>query len=326
MSTDSRIPISLISGFLGAGKTTLLRHFLSQKPTHENWGILINEFGQVGIDADLLPDTSNIMQIAGGCICCTTAPLLRVNLNRLIQKKPDRILVELSGLGHPAGVINLLNTPSYQQIVRLASILGVVDLSLLSNPNYAAHPLFQEQLSAAHVLMGSKADTLSESVAWQRLANVQQHLALAHTALTLIRHGKADLRWLDGAVERATPLPFISSSKPRPYKITSPVQRSNIGEWEVHFQQGDFYSISYHATLSAPLTMAQLFALASVGANGLWRLKGILHTQQGWKSLNCSTSSQSIQSTSPTIKSKMVLLCQTADLLHLQQVIFSILG
>lgn len=324
MSTPSNIPVTLISGFLGAGKTTLLRHFLSQQPTHENWGLLINEFGQVGIDADLLPDASHIVQIAGGCICCTTAPLLRVNLNRLIQKKPDRIIIELSGLGHPAGVIHLLNTN--QQTVRLAGILGIVDLALLSNPRYAAHPLFQEQLSLAHVLMGSKADQLTETEAWQRLSTVQKELGLDNAALTLIRHGKADLSWLDGAINSANASLFRVSSKARAYHIASPMQQSNIGEWEVRLQQGDFYSINYHAKLHTALNMQQFFALAALCGNGLWRLKGILHTEQGWKSLNCSRNSQTIQPAAPIIHSKMVLLCQAEDLQHMQQVIFNLLS
>jgi hypothetical protein len=71
--------------------------------------------------------------------------------------------------------------------------------------------------------------------------------------------------------------------------------------------------------------MAQLFALASLYANGLWRLKGILHTEQGWKSINCSSNSQTIQPASPLIKSKLVVLCQAEDLKKMQQAIFDIL-
>ena len=102
----SQIPTHLIAGPLGAGKTTLIRHLLAQKPAGERWAVLINEFGQIGLDAALLEqgdDGIAMAEVAGGCLCCVNGAPFQVGLGRLLRKaRPDRLLIEPSGLGHPA--------------------------------------------------------------------------------------------------------------------------------------------------------------------------------------------------------------------------------
>jgi len=75
MSASRPIPTNLISGFLGAGKTTAILHLLRQKPADERWAVLVNEFGEIGVDGALLgnPDEVFIREVAGGCICCALA-------------------------------------------------------------------------------------------------------------------------------------------------------------------------------------------------------------------------------------------------------------
>ncbi|MBU3825669.1 MAG: GTP-binding protein, partial [Candidatus Oceanisphaera merdipullorum] len=82
----------LVMGFLGTGKTTLLRHLLANKPEHERWAILVNEFGEVGIDGALLTEQgATIKEIPGGCLCCVSGLPFQIGLNALLHKaKPDR--------------------------------------------------------------------------------------------------------------------------------------------------------------------------------------------------------------------------------------------
>ena len=111
-----KIPTNIITGFLGVGKTTAIQQLLKQKPAHETWGILVNEFGQIGIDGTLLSaftDTLTdqterivVKEVPGGCLCCVAGLPMKMGLNMLISKaKPDRILIEPTGLGHLQQVI-----------------------------------------------------------------------------------------------------------------------------------------------------------------------------------------------------------------------------
>ena len=82
------VPTNLISGFLGVGKTTAIRHLLANKPANERWAVLVNEFGEIGIDGATLAsdDGVDIREVAGGCVCCTSGPMLRVALTRLLRQ------------------------------------------------------------------------------------------------------------------------------------------------------------------------------------------------------------------------------------------------
>ena len=99
---------NVITGFLGVGKTSAILHLLSQKPVHERWAVLVNEFGEIGVDGSLFEGQHAkeqgifIREVPGGCMCCCFWVTHGIALNQLLAKaKPDRLLVEPTGLGHP---------------------------------------------------------------------------------------------------------------------------------------------------------------------------------------------------------------------------------
>ncbi|WP_099832140.1 CobW family GTP-binding protein [Salmonella enterica] len=100
---------NLITGFLGSGKTTSILHLLAHKDPAEKWAVLVNEFGEVGIDGALLADSGALLkEIPGGCMCCVNGLPMQVGLNTLLrQGKPDRLLIEPTGLGHPKQILDL---------------------------------------------------------------------------------------------------------------------------------------------------------------------------------------------------------------------------
>ena len=159
------VPTNIITGFLGAGKTSAILSLLKQKPTNERWAILVNEFGEIGVDANLIKSQlSNskdiyIREVSGGCMCCASGLPMQVALNQLLtEAKPDRLLIEPSGLGHPLEVLQILSNQYYKNILSLNKTITLVDARNLTNPRYTGHDIFNQQLNIADIIVGSKYD------------------------------------------------------------------------------------------------------------------------------------------------------------------------
>ncbi|WP_447778268.1 CobW family GTP-binding protein [Pseudomonas chlororaphis] len=157
------IPTHVIAGPLGAGKTSLIQHLLAQRPAHERWAVLINEFGQIGLDAALLTrdeDGIALGEVAGGCLCCVNGAPFQVGLGRLLRKaRPDRLFIEPSGLGHPAQLLQQLREAPWQQVLAVQPCVLVLDAQALA----AGKPLpraQQEALPSAGLLLLNKEEGL----------------------------------------------------------------------------------------------------------------------------------------------------------------------
>jgi G3E family GTPase len=192
------IRVNLITGFLGTGKTTLIHRLLKQRPGNESWAVLVNEFGEAGMDAALL-DAGGVAveEIASGCLCCVAGPAFSVGLNRLIREhRPDRILIEPSGLGHPARVLEQLRSPLYRDILRIQATLCVMDARHLASPRHREHPNFIDQIHLADVLVANKADHYGEADE-QALLDFVAALDPPKARLLITRQGQADAGLLD---------------------------------------------------------------------------------------------------------------------------------
>jgi len=157
------IPTHVIAGPLGAGKTSLIKHLLAQRPANERWAVLINEFGQIGLDAALLTlddDGIALGEVAGGCLCCVNGAPFQVGLGRLLRKaKPDRLFIEPSGLGHPAQLLKQLKAAPWQDVLAVQPCVLVLDAQALA----AGKPLPQAQkdaLASAGLLVLNKDEGL----------------------------------------------------------------------------------------------------------------------------------------------------------------------
>lgn len=189
------IPTHVIGGPLGAGKTSLIKRLLAQKPAHERWAVLINEFGQIGLDAALLATDADgiaLGEVAGGCLCCVNGVPFQIGLGRLLRKaRPDRLLIEPSGLGHPAQLMKQLREAPWRGVLEVQPGVMVLDAKAM----LAGQPLpitQQEALAGAGLLVMNKSEQLDE-ISRQTLTEQMTPHALIWT-----RHGELPLDRLPG--------------------------------------------------------------------------------------------------------------------------------
>ncbi|WP_045461888.1 CobW family GTP-binding protein [Vibrio hyugaensis] len=156
---SNRVPTNILTGFLGVGKTTAILNLLKNKPENENWAVLVNEFGEIGIDGAMMTDRgAMIKEVPGGCMCCTAGVPMSVGITALLRQNPDRLLIEPTGLGHPKQVVATLTSEQYQPYVDLKATIALVDPRNLSNEKYLSNKNFVDQLDSADVVIGSKVD------------------------------------------------------------------------------------------------------------------------------------------------------------------------
>lgn len=275
----SQIPTHLIAGPLGAGKTSLIRHLLAQKPATECWAVLINEFGQIGLDAALLKrgeDGIALAEVAGGCVCCVNGAPFQVGLGRLLrQARPDRLLIEPSGLGHPAQLLAQLRQPPWRGVLAVQPALLVLDAAALAAGQ--ALPQVQHQaLGEAGLLLLNKSEHLSAEDR-ARIAATLPPLPLHWTT-----QGRLDLAALPGfgaraAEAEAADLP--AAAAPLPQLWRTPDEPICLIQ-----DQAEGWSIGWRWHPSQRFDLAQV----QRWLEGLaWRrAKAVLHGADGWRSLN----------------------------------------
>jgi cobalamin biosynthesis protein CobW len=194
MHLQGKIPTTMFTGFLGAGKTSLIRNLLRQGEGRR-LALIINEFGDIGIDRELVLGCGDatcaeddVVELANGCICCTVADDFVPTMRRLIERAlpPEHIVIETSGLALPKPLIKAFNWPEIRTRVTVDGVVAVVDAAAVRDGLFAEDPdavasqraadpaldhdsplaeLFEEQLGSADLVVVNKADLLADA-AW----------------------------------------------------------------------------------------------------------------------------------------------------------------
>lgn len=199
------VPTNIITGFLGVGKTSTILHLLKIKPKNERWAVLVNEFGEIGVDGNLLAGQYSehegvfISEVPGGCMCCVAGVPMQVALNKLLtHAKPDRLLIEPTGLGHPKEVLQMLCAKQYQKVLSLQKTLTLVDARNVSNPRYTSHDTFNQQIAMADIVVGNKVDLYQEEDKAKLKAYIEKQGSM-NTELTFSQQGEIAPSLLTGA-------------------------------------------------------------------------------------------------------------------------------
>ncbi len=187
MTELAKIPVTVITGFLGSGKTTLIRHLMAN-PQGKRLAVIVNEFGALGVDGDILKSCAdancpveNIVELANGCICCTVADDFIPTIEALmaLPVRPDHILIETSGLALPKPLLKAFDWPAIRSRITVDGVITLADAEAVAAgrfaPNVAAvdaqraadpsidhetplSEVFEDQIACADIVLLSKAD------------------------------------------------------------------------------------------------------------------------------------------------------------------------
>ncbi|MCH1428798.1 MAG: cobalamin biosynthesis protein CobW [Alphaproteobacteria bacterium] len=192
MQNITKIPVTIITGFLGSGKTTLISQ-LMQNPLGKRLAVIVNEFGDVGVDGQILKGCAipncpeeNIMELANGCICCTVADDFIPTIEALmsLSAQPEHILIETSGLALPKPLLKAFDWPDIRSRITVDGVIALADAEAVASGQFAPNlagveaqreadnaldhetPLsevFEDQVACADLILLTKADLANEA-------------------------------------------------------------------------------------------------------------------------------------------------------------------
>ncbi|MDO4775921.1 MAG: GTP-binding protein [Cardiobacteriaceae bacterium] len=253
-----KIPVLILTGFLGAGKTTVLKKILAAE-SYGDSAVLINEFGEVGIDQQLVePVSPNVVLLDSGCICCQIRGELKETLASLLDRRAQgllppfrRIIIETTGLAEPTPIIATLQADP-MLCHQLAAERTVTVVDAVNGDAMRGNPVWLQQVSAADIILISKSD-----LAPARAEALAASLRALLPGITILRHG------LDDSLPdfSALPVPAFRAKSAAPQGVMP----------DVH---------SLALTLDEPLDWIAfsvwLSALLHVHGTAILRIKGIL--------------------------------------------------
>jgi cobalamin biosynthesis protein CobW len=160
------VPVILVTGFLGAGKTTLINHLLTANGGRR-LAAVVNDFGAINIDADLIAENADgVVSLANGCICCSLQGDLLRTLSTLLRREPppEGIVIETSGVSDPAEVVRSLLDPVIWKDAALETVIAMADArALADNPALLDDALCRSQIASADIVALNKADLVDEA-------------------------------------------------------------------------------------------------------------------------------------------------------------------
>jgi cobalamin biosynthesis protein CobW len=283
----TKIPATIVTGFLGAGKTTLIRHVL-ENARDRRLALVINEFGDVGVDGDILracgvencPE-ENIVELANGCLCCTVADDFAPAIEALLahEKRPDHIIIETSGLALPKPLVKAFDWPAIRSKLTVDGVIAVIDGKAVAEGRFADddeaiaqaraetgtidhdNPLeevFEDQLACADLVILNKTDLLDEAEE-------------AQVAMRLLLGARDSVKIIRAREGRVDPLVLLGLAAAAEDDLANRLSHHD-GEPDHDHDDFESFVVSLPATVDPAALVAKLAEVAR--AHDVLRVKG----------------------------------------------------
>ena len=289
MRLGAKIPATVITGFLGAGKTSMVRHLI-EHADGRRLALIINEFGELGVDGELLRacgleacGEDDIVELTNGCICCTVADDFLPTIEALLARPvpPEHIVIETSGLALPKPLVQAFNWPEVRSRVTVDGVVAVLDGPAVAAGRFADDParieaerradpnlehdnplaeLYHDQLAAADLVVLNKGDLMTAAARAELAAQVRARL-------------RPEVKLLHAAHGRLSPAVLLGLGAAAEADIAN---RPSVHDGEGEHEHDDFASfVLALPELAAPAALLAPLAKA-VAAHDILRVKGFL--------------------------------------------------
>jgi G3E family GTPase len=274
-SAANRTPVAVLTGFLGSGKTTLLNAWL-RSPDLAQAAVIVNEFGEVGIDHSLIASSNdNTIELSTGCLCCTVRGDLVETLRELTEKRArgevrafSRVLIETTGLADPVPVLQALITFPVARVYRLSRVITVVD-AVQGRATLARHPEALKQVAVADELVLSKTDLPAPD-----LPALQEELRRINPGAVQRRSAEAELHdGFDAYDPASKPEQVLDWLKAEAFDEGHAHHHHDVNR---HSKEITSFCLSFDEPLHREHVAAWLDALVLGNAEDVLRVKGIL--------------------------------------------------
>lgn len=287
--------VQIICGFLGAGKTTFLKNLLSQE--NSDTAVLVNEFGELGIDGALISEGNNlnVVELPSGCICCSLkASLVGAVQDIMVNYKPKRLIIEPSGVASPSSIVSALQGAEYWPQIELEPVIGILDLTFFADIEDLEDlgDFFHDQIQNSDILLLNKADLVSPEDA----EKCQQKIAAMYPEVILLPASYGQVH-----------LPDVKAR----------------GEVKHFHYSNEFVSevFSYPGLFNIEKLKNILESLKEQGCGEIYRAKGIVDTAAGPATFDYVNGLTSFGTLSKTGGNKLVFIGRDIDRAKLEAVL-----
>jgi len=272
-------PTTIITGFLGAGKTTYLNHLMQQN-SQVRYAIIENEFGEQGIDSELVirPD-DGIMELNNGCLCCTIHDSLYEILNMLFDRKEDfdEIIIEATGVANPSGLAEpFVSHPAIKEFYPMSSIICLVDAELVEEQLVETEEAMS-QITYSDVLLINKTDLVTKN----KLRNLAEKLQGLNPLAKIVTGNKHNFPAIDfnqhrnlfNEIEIAQPSKEQQLESKEP---AFPVKKPHTHHHHEHTEEVISHSFVFDKPFDEKALYQQLYVYLTFQSKGLYRMKGLV--------------------------------------------------
>jgi len=312
MATPPATPCHIIAGPLGVGKTSAILDYLRRHASHQRVGVLVNDFGPVGLDSTILaaeaPQT-NVLNVPGGCICCTMLAELPDCIRRLVSEQTlDRLIIEPSGMASPAQVIDLLRGNQRELNIGLQPAIVMLNVTDFDEQTFEQMAYYHVFCEAADILVFNRCDQASESRI-KRSRKWADKLDPPKLRVVMTSYGQLSPELFDLSVEGCGHDHHHQSDDHDQHDHAHDHDHHHAHDPTIH--PGGFV-LDAGRSFDEQVLLVNLMRICHQGVdnNQVLRLKGVFHTTAGWQSIEIANREVSFRPSAHRRDNRMEWLTQ----------------